>query len=407
MPLLLQQSLVLLMLQVISSSTIHGWQTVLHQHTNSQHLQTRPKSRYSHSATSVGGEMVVAFGYFYDHNGCVGERLCGDGAGPTWLADVWAFGWSTGKSRWRRIWNGGPPSKDLPTPRMNHVAVPGFTESSIVIFGGSGARDQKFNDVWELDLKTGRWELLAAAGHEPGPSPRDCSAAARLQGSLLAYGGFAVGSRLGDLWSFDIRSRRWQLLIDKPPEESPDHPGRRVSHAAVTAPNGRDMYVFGGFRFESDVTDASRFPHGRLADLWLYNGADNRWQAIPQLKQNGGRDSFSMVLAPAPQSGDKDDASATRAGLLVFGGVHCTPDCALSNSTDFFSLHDQRWSKIHANSPPLHRYHHSAVMHRGSLYIFGGESYEPHMYHNAVERLSWPPPSLMTPVSSIRGGDEL
>ena len=53
----------------------------------------------------------------------------------------------------------------------------------------------------------------------------------------------------------------------------------------------------------------------------------------------------------------------------------------------------KQWSELNATDAPIHRYRQSLVVHRaeGAVYLYGGESYRPYMYHNAVNRLLLPP----------------
>ena len=50
------------------------------------------------------------------------------------------------------------------------------------------------------------------------------------------------------------------------------------------------------------------------------------------------------------------------------------------------------WSRLNATNAPIHRYRQSLVRdaETGVVYLFGGESYKPYMYHNAVDALRLP-----------------
>merc|ERR1712232_666061 len=192
----------------------------------------------------------------------------------------------------------------------------------------------------------------------------------------------------GDLWRYNFGSYKWKLMIDMPKQDSPEHPGKRSAHSAVAAPNGRDMYVYGGFRFENDVSDAARFAHGKLEDLWLYRYDENRWELVPQVRTQGGREFFAMELVPLRLAGEE------HMGLVTFGGVRCNPDCSLRAAMAFFSLLDNKWRSIRVAEEPYSRYQHTMTLYQDALWIFGGESYEPHMYHNSVLRMPWPVPEV-------------
>jgi len=60
--------------------------------------------------------------------------------------------------------------------------------------------------------------------------------------------------------------------------------------------------------------------------------------------------------------------------------------------TQLWDTTAKQWSELNATDMPIHRYRQSMVVHRseGAVYLFGGESYKPYMYHNAVNRLMLP-----------------
>lgn len=354
------------------------WETVLPQHENSEFLNARPRTRYSHTQTVVGDEVVVAFGYFYDHD---------DGGGASWDPDVWALSAKpdiSPQSQWRLIATG--EGFDRPTPRMNHVAVApekGKDAHRLVVFGGTDKKHDMLNDLWELDTFTGDWIDHAVPEHLR-PPPRNCFSAVMLAGEMFIFGGF----HLGDLWRYSFENYRWMLMIDAPKIDSPQHPGKRSSHAAVTAPNGKDMYVYGGFRFKDDVSDPDRFAHGKLEDMWLYRYDANKWELVPQVKSQGGREFFTMDIAPWRIAGDE------HMGLITFAGVQCDPDCSLRGSLAFFSLRDHKWRRIRLAEEAMTRYQHGMTLFRDALWTFGGETYDPHMYHNSVQRIVWPPEGI-------------
>lgn len=357
----------------IGANVLPQWETVLPQHRNSEYLDRRPRTRYSHTQTVVGNEIVIAFGYFYDHD---------DSGGASWEADAWALSAKPDASpQWRLITKG--EGHDRPVPRMNHVAVApekGKDGRRLVVFGGTDKDHAMLNDLWELDVATGRW-LDHAVPLNLRPLPRNCFSAALLEGQMFIYGGF----HLGDLWRYSFETYKWKLMIDMPKADALDHPGKRASHSAVTAPNGKDMYVYGGFRFQDDVSDPKRFAHGKLDDMWVYRYDANKWELVPQVKSQGGREFFSMELVPWTIAADE------HIGLVTFAGVQCDPDCSLRGSLAFFSLRDHKWRRIHVTEEPYTRYQHGMSLFQDALWIFGGESYDPHMYHNSVQRLTWPP----------------
>jgi hypothetical protein len=81
--------------------------------------------------------------------------------------------------------------------------------------------------------------------------------------------------------------------------------------------------------------------------------------------------------------------------LLLYGGALCIPGCTCHGDTWTFDIGTGQWTEHNATGDPdvpIHRYRQSLVLNapEGALYLFGGESYKPYMYHNAVNRLQLP-----------------
>merc|ERR1711879_494991 len=116
-------------------------------------------------------------------------------------------------------------------------------------------------------------------------------------------------------------------------------------------------FVYGGFRFQDDVTDKS-FGWGKLEDLWFYSASDNKWSRMEQVGgTQGGRQFVGMALVPWWKNGSEATLPDSH-GLAVFGGTQCNPKCSLVGTLSVYSLDDNRWYLIQAENSPMHRYHH-------------------------------------------------
>lgn len=75
--------------------------------------------------------------------------------------------------------------------------------------------------------------------------------------------------------------------------------------------------------------------------------------------------------------------------LLLYGGARCTPSCVCWGDTWVFDIENARWKALNVSHQPIHRYRQNLVLNQrdGALYLFGGESYQPYMYHNSVDKL--------------------
>ena len=95
--------------------------------------------------------------------------------------------------------------------------------------------------------------------------------------------------------------------------------------------------------------------------------------------------------------------------LLLYGGALCNPGCKCYGDSWILGTGEAAaaggvaWRQLNASDAPIHRYRQSLVLappadadtdpQLRELYLFGGESYKPYMYHNAVNRLQLRLPS--------------
>lgn len=96
----------------------------LHFRVGETHHNHVPATRYSHCAVSdeTRGRMIISHGYFYDHQL---HR-------PTWLADTWAFSYTT--HSWTRLADmSSPPA---PSPRYGHACA--LWNDKMLLFAGDG-----------------------------------------------------------------------------------------------------------------------------------------------------------------------------------------------------------------------------------------------------------------------------
>ena len=113
-----------------------------------------PSVRYSASAVSYGGELVVTHGYFYDHQH---HR-------PAWQSNAWAFNFA--RREWRRVHEG--EKAGAPSARYCMSAV--VFEHGMWVFGGDDGGHKHsmnnyvfgahFDELWRLDLRTYAWRRV-------------------------------------------------------------------------------------------------------------------------------------------------------------------------------------------------------------------------------------------------------
>jgi hypothetical protein len=102
--------------------------------------------------------------------------------------------------------------------------------------------------------------------------------------------------------------------------------------------------------------------------------------------------------------------------LLLYGGALCNPGCKcwgdswILGTGEAAAAGGPAWRQLNASDAPIHRYRQSLVLappadastdpQLRELYLFGGESYKPYMYHNAVNRLQLRLPSSADDVAA-------
>lgn len=161
------------------------------------------------------------------------------------LNDLWAFDLNTLRTRatWELF---EPASQERPAPRTGHICVP--YQDRLIIFGGTDGQ-YHYNDIWSFDLKARKWAELQCIGHIP--SPREGHAAAIVDDVIYVFGGRGVdGKDLGDLAAFKISKQRWFRFENMGPT-----PSGRSGHAMAAM--GTKVFVLGGESFVPFKADDS------------------------------------------------------------------------------------------------------------------------------------------------------
>ncbi|KXN91167.1 Actin-1 [Leucoagaricus sp. SymC.cos] len=155
-----------------------------------------PRARYAHAMTIIGSVLVV-------HGGVCNRGVDDDGS---------LFLLNLVSRRWTTI----AELDNAPDGRCGHsIAAIGTT---IIIFGGylGSNRGTCSNELWVFDLNTLRsrptWELIKPSSKRQ-PSPRSGCALVAYKGQVILFGGKDdQGKALGDLWTFDLKTKRWEEL---------------------------------------------------------------------------------------------------------------------------------------------------------------------------------------------------
>jgi N-acetylneuraminic acid mutarotase len=222
--------------------------------------------------------------------------------------------------------------------RSAHAVV--STGDAIYAIGGSGSN----GPVHEVERFDGtRW---INETNLPGDG-LNAPAAVFLNGRIYVIGGFeGLGNRPTDkMWIYDVASHSWS--------EGPSLPAPRGGHAAVVL--GGKIHVLGGGNSQSTIAEHS-----------VFDPQTNRWSELKRLRRPKG--SVAAVVF-----GGRIVAVGGRSGSFDYGDV------------DVYDAAHDTWSK----GPKIGaRGTSGAVVYRGGLYVFGGESQIQAKTLNAVMRLA-------------------
>lgn len=192
-------------------------------------------------------------------------------------------------------------------------------------FGGQNASETAFfNDLVFFDLQSSLWEQeVAAPGSRTPPACANAAMAANdAQDKLFIFGGWGNKTTYGQLWVYDLVTKRWSRVTMAPPSVAPSV---RLSHTLTFMPPNH-LVLFGG-----------RQKHARLNDLYVFDIDASTWSRV--LTGSGQaataasptairpRSAHAALLYTAPRSTRSrgrnhtyQSALAREQQLVVFGG---------------------------------------------------------------------------------------
>lgn len=352
------------------------WDVIVPETKPVQGSRRHPSVRYSAAGVFHEGHMIISHGYFYDHQ----HRE------PAWQSSAWSF--NVQKKRWRMVHEG--ESAGAPSARYSTSAV--LYDHAMYMFGGDDGGHKTsmhnyifkswFDELWRLDLRSFVWERMSAPGGI-SPPKRALHSAVVVGNAMYIYGGLGRG----DTWRYDFHSSRWTLLVPESVDDSRGgvgrpgvaHPGKRHAHAAAAGSDG--FYIFGGSRHRDGMKRRILV----LDDLWHYSTSSSRWEISTPVDgvSPPARAYHSMLTLASP--------APTHTQLVVYGGAHCAPGCKCYGDVWVWDTRQSRWAEMrNVTARPIWRYRQNFLQdpRTGYFYLYGGESYKPYMYHNAVDRLT-------------------
>mmetsp|Transcript_25782 Transcript_25782/g.65028 ORF Transcript_25782/g.65028 Transcript_25782/m.65028 type:complete len:432 (-) Transcript_25782:199-1494(-) len=331
-----------------------------------------PTHRYEHVSELIGNGMVVSHGHYVDL----------DSKQQVWLDDTFIF--DLENNTWTEI----ATDRTLPRPSKRSSACSCLVNSKMYMFGGGdgGSRagtssyvaDYYMQDLWSLQEEEGKWKWTEEEMKGTIPSPRANHACACSQSALYMY----MGVDAGTVWEFKFDEKTWQVLI----ETRWGKPLLPRLLGATMESNGDHLYIFGGHTKGEPEQNT----------LYRVGIQSKKVETFSPPAQSGG------VPWPSPRAFHA--TTMTRGVLVLFGGAYCAPSCTCLNDVwglDVGTIDEDgapRWDAISSTKVVVpergsalaskslfaHRFGHTIAFRAGTLYVFGGETYNPNLYHNDV-----------------------
>ena len=177
-----------------------------------------------------------------------------------------------------------------PSPLCRHSAI--VKNDIMYVFGGSNG-SQEFNKITAINLKTLASRVILPDNNLCPPALDSHTACLYEDGTaawMIVFGGFAVGERSSNVYTFNLSSEKWKQA------QTSKGPQGRSNHSAVIF--GDHMYVFGGTSDEGE----------KLSDLWMLDLRTYHWTEI-------------QALGDVPSGRSGHSAALFKDVMIIFGGM--------------------------------------------------------------------------------------
>lgn len=237
----------------------------------------QPAARRAHVMVTTRGGTTVVHGGKHHGTECLNDvYLLSVGA-----EDAAGAGDASANGTTQVLWRRGT---DLPAPCRWGAAATAIEGETMAVFGGrrkDGKAYHYFDELWFYSVSGDSWEKVAPAPRSPVPPARDHHAMAFVEetSEIFVHGGRAAEQRqkdaiLGDLWSFQLRYRRWKCVAP-----ATRRPRARFLHSmdvwrGTFGSGNAALVVFGG----EHITSRGNNP--KLNDVWLYSPVVNAWREV-------------------------------------------------------------------------------------------------------------------------------
>ncbi len=250
---------------------------------------------------------------------------------------VWG-GMGSGDTRWN---DGGrySPTTDAwlpvtstgaPVARDNHTAI--WTGSEMIVWGGWG--DGYRNDGGRYNPQTDSWTPVTTAS---APAGRMFHTAVWTGSSMVIWGGDGVGGQLNNGGRYDPTTDTWT------PVTMTGALSGRIHHTAVWT--GSEVVIWGGYSILGYLNDGARY--NPVSDSWL------------------------AMTASAPTARSSHTAVWTGSAIMIWGGERGSSPYYLNDGSGYH-LSTSSWIGMSGNGAPTGRPQHSAVWTGSEMIVWGG-----------------------------------
>ena len=153
-------------------------------------------------------------------------------------ADLWRF--DLGDAKWVLMGTGGPSAREHSTMVYDRDGI-------LVLFAGWDGTDA-LNDLWTYNVSTKAWSETPEHGSWPVPRYHLAADCVPLLHRMMIFGGMSgSGSRLGDMWSYSVRTGNWTPVI------TTNTPPARYGHALTMSLGTGELYLIGGLESDNSL----------------------------------------------------------------------------------------------------------------------------------------------------------